>query len=93
MNNLYVRKNLSSLDKLGGAVAVFLKRGLAVQLQYGVKERDIVVRFHKRLERLYNDDLEAHGAVVYPVQGFVVLDRNKVITSETKMEKSEKPTA
>lgn len=86
---IYVRKNISSLDKIGNTIAHFLKKGLPVQIQYGEKERDIVVRFHKRMEPLYHDDLENHNKVEYPKSGFVVYDINKATTSETKIEKVE----
>jgi hypothetical protein len=89
INNIYVRKNLSSLDELGKTTAYFLKRGYAIQLQYGEKERDFIIRFHKRMGKLYHDDLENHEKVVYPTQGFVVYDINKATTSETKIEKVE----
>ena len=81
---IYVGKNLRSLDRIGSAVAHFLKIGESVQIAYGGKERDIIIRFEKRLTKIYNEGV--FGAQHYPESGFVIYTPTEFFVSDIKDE-------
>ena len=76
MQQIYVQKNVKSLHKLGMAIAKELKCGNSVLVKYGLKERDIIVRFEKKLQKLYDDVKDCsypdNGYVLYTPKGFIV---------------------
>jgi heat shock protein HspQ len=81
--NIYVQKNISSLSKIGQTVAHFLKSGKPVQVGYTTKhEREIIMRFQKRLDALYHEEVE----YTYPPTGYVTYLSDKMVVSETKDE-------
>ena len=79
---LYVKKNIKSLDKMAMAVARYLKCGESVQILYGKDERDIVVRFQQRVNRIYDEE----QVVEYPEEGSVIYYRHRIATNTEQQE-------
>jgi hypothetical protein len=71
MEKIYVKRSMSSLSKLGGAVAMYLKAGDRVLVKYNnTNERDVLIRFQKKLTVIYGKiDVE------YPDSGYVIYDK------------------
>lgn len=79
--DIYVRKNVKSLNVIGGAIARHLRCGISVQIQYTERERDIIVRFERRLEGLYGGDFIPQD---YPPSGWVYISPVAHQVSDTK---------
>lgn len=86
-NRIYVRKNMNSISKISYQVAMYLKSGRSVQIQYSQKEREIAMRFHKKVtdSALY-DDREDLSKIEFPVAGFVKYSSSTVEINTDKFD-------
>jgi len=82
---IYVKKNIKSIDAISEKVALHLKRGNSVQIQYTEQEREIIMRFHKRIidSKLYDELFEFE----FPSSGCIKYTNSKLeISTEVFME-------